>query len=31
VVTSLKAEEFSTADVFALYRLRWRIEFGSSD
>jgi hypothetical protein len=28
VVTSLKAEEFSTADVLALYRLRWRIELG---
>jgi len=26
VVTSLKAEEFSTADVLALYRLRWRVD-----
>ena len=26
VVTSLKAEEFSTTDVLALYRLRWRID-----
>jgi hypothetical protein len=28
VVTSLEAEEFSTTDVLALYRLRWRIELG---
>jgi IS4 transposase len=28
VVTSLKAQEFSTADVLALYRLRWRVELG---
>ncbi len=28
VVTSLKAKEFSTADVLALYRLRWRVELG---
>jgi IS4 transposase len=28
VVTSLKAEEFSTTDVLDLYRLRWRIELG---
>ena len=28
LVTSLKPEEFSTADVLALYRLRWRIELG---
>ena len=28
VVTSLKAAEFSTDDVLALYRLRWRIELG---
>jgi hypothetical protein len=26
LVTSLSAEEFATADVLALYRLRWRIE-----
>lgn len=26
VVTSLKAPEFSTADVLALYRLRWRVD-----
>jgi Transposase DDE domain len=26
LVTSLRAEEFSTDDVLALYRLRWRIE-----
>ncbi len=26
VVTSLKAEEFSAADVLAFYRLRWRID-----
>jgi hypothetical protein len=26
VVTSLACEDFSTADVLALYRLRWRIE-----
>jgi hypothetical protein len=28
VVTSLKPEDFTTADVLALYRLRWRIELG---
>jgi hypothetical protein len=28
LVTSLKPETFSTADVLALYRLRWRIELG---
>jgi hypothetical protein len=28
LVTSLPAEEFATADVLALYRLRWRIELG---
>jgi len=28
LVTSLPAEEFTTADVLALYRLRWRIELG---
>src|SRR3984893_213143 len=28
LVTSLKPEDFSTADVLALYRLRWRIELG---
>jgi hypothetical protein len=27
-VTSLKPAEFATADVLALYRLRWRIELG---
>jgi IS4 transposase len=26
LVTSLAPEDFSAADVFALYRLRWRIE-----
>ncbi len=26
LVTSLKPEAFPTADVLALYRLRWRIE-----
>jgi IS4 transposase len=26
LVTSLPAEDFSTDDVLALYRLRWRIE-----
>jgi hypothetical protein len=26
LVTSLKREEFTTADILALYRLRWRIE-----
>lgn len=26
LVTSLKAKDFATADVLALYRLRWRIE-----
>jgi len=26
LVTSLSAEEFATADLLALYRLRWRIE-----
>lgn len=28
IVTSLAPESFSTADVLALYRLRWRIELG---
>lgn len=28
LVTSLTPEEFTTADVLALYRLRWRIELG---
>ena len=28
LVTSLSPEEFATADVLALYRLRWRIELG---
>jgi hypothetical protein len=28
LVTSLTPEEFATADVLALYRLRWRIELG---
>jgi hypothetical protein len=28
LVTSLKPEEFTTKDVLALYRLRWRIELG---
>jgi hypothetical protein len=28
LVTSLKPETFSTADILALYRLRWRIELG---
>jgi hypothetical protein len=28
LITSLKPEDFSTADVLALYRLRWRIELG---
>jgi len=28
VVTSLKRKDFATADVLALYRLRWRIELG---
>jgi Transposase DDE domain len=28
MVTSLKPEDFTTADVLALYRLRWRIELG---
>lgn len=28
LVTSLTPEEFSTTDVLALYRLRWRIELG---
>jgi hypothetical protein len=28
LVTSLSVEEFATADVLALYRLRWRIELG---
>lgn len=28
LVTSLAPEEFSTQDVLALYRLRWRIELG---
>ncbi len=28
LVTSLKPKAFSTADILALYRLRWRIELG---
>jgi hypothetical protein len=28
VVTSLNPEEFTTEDILALYRLRWRIELG---
>jgi DDE family transposase len=28
LITSLKRAEFSTADILALYRLRWRIELG---
>jgi hypothetical protein len=28
LVTSLAPEDFSTADILALYRLRWRIELG---
>jgi IS4 transposase len=28
LVTSLARDEFSTRDVLALYRLRWRIELG---
>ncbi|WGS26649.1 transposase [Bradyrhizobium sp. ISRA464] len=28
LVTSLKPKDFTTADIFALYRLRWRIELG---
>jgi len=28
LLTSLAVEEFATADVLALYRLRWRIELG---
>lgn len=28
LVTSLKAADFSTNDVLALYRLRWRVELG---
>jgi hypothetical protein len=28
LVTSLASEKFATADVLALYRLRWRIELG---
>lgn len=28
LVTSLASEDFATADVLALYRLRWRIELG---
>jgi hypothetical protein len=28
LITSLKVEDFTTADVIALYRLRWRIELG---
>ena len=28
LVTSLRPDEFSTEDVLALYRLRWRIELG---
>jgi IS4 transposase len=27
-VTSLEAAQFSTDDVLALYRLRWRVELG---
>ena len=30
LVTSLKAAEFSTDDVLALYRLRWRGNLASS-
>jgi Transposase DDE domain len=28
LVTSLRPPDFATADVLALYRLRWRIELG---
>jgi hypothetical protein len=28
LITSLKPQDFTTADVLALYRLRWRIELG---
>ncbi|MEH2611318.1 hypothetical protein V1293_003607 [Bradyrhizobium sp. AZCC 1693] len=28
LITSLKPKDFATADVLALYRLRWRIELG---
>jgi hypothetical protein len=28
LITSLKPKDFTTADVLALYRLRWRIELG---
>lgn len=28
IVTSLPPEDFTTADILALYRLRWRIELG---
>ena len=28
IVTSLALENFSSADVLSLYRLRWRIELG---
>ncbi|WP_456816506.1 transposase [Bradyrhizobium sp. USDA 4508] len=28
LVTSLRPEDFTTADILALYRLRWRIELG---
>ena len=28
MVTSLAPDEFTTEDVLALYRLRWRIELG---
>jgi hypothetical protein len=28
LITSLAPEDFSTADVLALYRLRWRVELG---
>ena len=28
LITSLKRQDFTTADVLALYRLRWRIELG---
>jgi IS4 transposase len=27
-MTSLAPEDFSSADILALYRLRWRIELG---
>jgi IS4 transposase len=28
LITSLTPEAFSTADILALYRLRWRVELG---